>query len=390
MGRIAVDIAILGAGISGLLIGSELAKSHNVVLIDKKNAFYSEKFWVTQSGISNAEYFSPFHECQFSFMDMVSYDEYARRCFGRYILWDGEGIEEHLEESIAKAGGTIIKNNNVYSVKESRDCKVVITEDYEVQCRLVVDCMGFSSPFAIGFGATNIFGYYGLVGGIYRLKRDIPPICFHNVNFEKKARFLEIFPRKNGTAYVVLIASAAEIPDMSCLFGDFHNILRRTKYKHYIDPEEIGRMHGIVPVGRARHKALDNLFFYGESGRMNPSATGTCLTVLFKNYRDVARNLSDALRDGDLTGKRLSKVPLGITPFNVSLQNALFGHALKWGSRDVSRFLRGLEGIDDGVLNDILFAEADVKKPGFLRAASKLLIRRHPIAAAAIKAIATL
>lgn len=84
------SIVVCGAGISGLLIASELSKSVEVTVLERSSeAACSNKFWLTSKNAldQNVE-FDDCIDSEWQSMDFIANNRQLFTVYGDYLLWD--------------------------------------------------------------------------------------------------------------------------------------------------------------------------------------------------------------------------------------------------------------------------------------------------------------
>jgi flavin-dependent dehydrogenase len=355
------DIVILGGGISGLLLAAELSKSNRVIVIEKNaKKEQQNKYWVTPSGIS-APPLGHFIDRQYRYMDFISYDGAHRRVFGDFTLWNGDDVTSHLY-TVAKSNGCVfLFNHHFFAFRRVRGRVVVLCEDKEIECALIVDCMGWQSPFALAFSLAKLRGYYFVVGMEVEMVEELEPTCLHNIKLSEDARYIEVFPRSNGCAFISLISPLANLNMRSEISREFHFILAHTPYKSKIRTlPETRSLFGIVPVGAIKKQAIDNVYLFGEAGYTHPAATGACLTPLLKALPAVSANLTRCVAENTLREVELSSISGGLTALNKKFQLNLYNEVLSWSSTNFSDVIKKLDDVDDEMITRVLFGDIDI------------------------------
>lgn len=83
------DVVILGGGVAGLLLASELAAEQKLLLIEQSRSFRSYKYWLTDhASMELNRELETAVEKRYDSLDFISYDQHAYRCRGSYILWN--------------------------------------------------------------------------------------------------------------------------------------------------------------------------------------------------------------------------------------------------------------------------------------------------------------
>lgn len=368
------DIVILGGGISGLLLAAELSKFNRVIVVerDAKRA-QQNKYWVTPSNV-DASPLGSFVDRQYHYMDFISSDGAFRRVFGDFTLWNGDDVIAHLY-ALAEANGCVfLFEHHFFSFRRLHGRAVVSCEEKEIDCALVVDCMGWQSPFALAFSLATIRGYYFAVGLEMEMAAEIEPTCLHNIKLSNDARYLEVFPRSNGHAFISLIAPLSSLDKRNEVSREFHFILAHTPYSSKLRRlPETRSLFGVVPVGAMKKQAIDNVYFFGEAGYSHPAATGACLTPLLKTLPSVAANLTRCVAENTLRGVDLGAAAGGLSALNKRFQLNLYNEVLSWSSKDFSDVIRKLENVDDKMITRVLFGDIDMASILTVRSILRLL-----------------
>jgi len=353
------EVVVLGAGIAGLLIASELAKSHDVLVLEKSPSSQSTKYWLTDGGSADANPdLAQALDSTYPAMAFAAYDGTTYLAPGDFRLWHSERLVRSLSEKLAKAHGRIEFGQRFYSLAIGADGVAVYANDRRIGCRLVIDCMGVASPIIYAKNIVDVHGFYLLYGATFRMRRTLVPVALHNLMLSHQPGWVEAFPTSDDHMHLTLIVPTAQLRPASDLRADFSFIASKSPYASHIEPD--GERHflgGVVPVARLRRRALDRVFFFGEAGQMNPAASATALTRMLYCYRAIAAHLSECLRMNTLDEKSLADHRVEVVgPWNQNLQRALFRNILSWNSDAYLRIVRELIALDDGVFaNHLMF-----------------------------------
>lgn len=353
------DIVIAGAGISGLLIASELSAKKRVLVVETKQEQEPTKYWVTlKSCIESNPDLVDFVDLYFNHMDFSDAYQNEFRLNGEYVLWESKGLTEYLKKKILSNGGEIRFDQRFCGYKTKSNSIEIFVNNICLTCKLFIDCMGYNSPLVLAKDMIDIKGYYLLYGAKLPLKETIDPVCLSNIMLDKRPKFFEVFPTSNMEAFTTVIYPTNTLTDLKGLANDFKFITTKSIYSKYFHSNEIiSRLWGIIPVGNIRRKALDRIFFFGESAQSNPAATQTCLTRLLLNYKRVADFLDEKIEKNELTEKALSQSPVVLNTFNRKLQLFTFKDILSWNSDRFSKFISMIDRIDHAVINKFIFGD---------------------------------
>jgi flavin-dependent dehydrogenase len=357
------EVVVLGAGIAGLLLASELAANHKVLVIERQSEIYSSKYWLTDEGCAEQHSeLQPYIDNKYDHIDFIAYNETSYRCSGKYLLWDTERLIAHLRSVVTAQGGIILPGHTFYSYRLEKDGIKIFANDLVISAKLAIDCMGYRSPIIYAKGVVDILGYYLLYGATFPAAQKIDPVGLHNLSLSSQPGYVEAFPTRDNRLHLILILPVSSARAVTSLREEFDFIINRSPYRHAI-AHSSGRQEflgGIIPVGVVRRNALDRLFFFGEAGQSNPAATATALTRMLYTYKSIAAEISlkikaDRLTARDLDGQELS----AISKFDRRFQVALFRDVLRWNS---DKFLNLVEEMirnkNDDIVNSIMFGQA--------------------------------
>lgn len=358
------DVIILGAGVSGLLIASELSKEHHVLIVEKEDNLPTNKYWLTnRKCAAGSDELLDCVDSEYHHIDFCSYDGERYRCRGDYLLWDTDRLMAKLQKSIVENSGLLLYGHTFYSYGYAKRTITVIANEKKFASKLLIDCMGYASPIIYAKGLVDIAGYYMVYGKVLNLKRTIDPIGLSNIVLSSKPRYLEVFPKQNGHAYVVLIQPEGALKYSSSLATEFKFIVEKSEYSSYFETGDLKENHhlwGLVPVGKLRTNSLERIFLFGEAGQMNPGATATCFTQLLYSYKDISFELSKRIRSDDLSSHNLSINNPHFSARNRSFHLHLFNNILNWGSDDFRKLVLHMKDMDNQLINDIIFGEISI------------------------------
>lgn len=362
------DVTICGAGISGLLMASELSKSCSVVVLEKsRRSQCSNKFWLTtkQSLDENPE-LSHCVDSEWGEMDFIVYNRSKFTTRGLYILWDTTKLEDHLIGQIIANGSKVLYQQRFYSYEITKHSIRSYANAAAFDSHILIDCMGYSSPIVSSTNAVNILGYQHLYGRTMNLIKPINPVALDNVILSETPSYLEVFPKSDRTANVVLIAPARGVSSLERLKSDFNFIMRDTHYAEALSPLPGGQaLHGIVPIGIARKRALNRILFYGEAGQIHPAASCACLNKLLLGYKQAASGVMECINSGRLSADDLKDVIPRMSGFAQRFNQNLFRQISRLTSHQAVSFVELVKCLDYNSIDDLIFGE--IKPAHFLQ-----------------------
>jgi hypothetical protein len=354
------DILICGAGISGLLLASELSSDLSVIVIEKNSrSECSNKFWLTtRECLATNHELRTCMDSEWTEMDFVASDRTRFTAKGQYILWNTKRLESHLIEKIIRNGSRVLYRHRFYSYKCLNDAIVCYANNLSLSSSLLIDCMGYSSPIISSANVVKILGYYHLYGRVIKLKKSINPVAADNVILSGQPSYFEVFPRSDGYANVVLIASAKNVESINKLEKDFTFIVEQSHYSEFFeDPKTGDRLHGIVPIGKMRKASLERILFFGEAGQIHPAASCTCLSKLLSQYKGVSESIREKVRTNRLRARDLGSIAIRMSSFSQRFHQNMFREMIRSTSDRGESFIELLHCIDQKSLDDFIFGE---------------------------------
>ena len=357
------DVIVCGAGISGLLIASEISKNYSVLVIEKNSQLMcSNKFWLTsKEALEKNEKLIGCIDSEWSAMDFISNRKSKFTVKGEYILWDTKKLEKFLLNIIEANGSKVLYGHRFYSYRYLEDGILLNANQIIIHGKIMIDCMGYSSPLVGSSNVVTILGYHHLYGCTMKLKQKINPIAIDNVLLSKKPSYLEIFPKSNNQANVVLISPAKTTNNIDSLRKDFDFIVKKSHYSKVLQSiENREPLHGIVPIGQINKRALDRILFFGEAGQIHPAASCTCLNKLLLSYKLTASKLQKNLETGNLSSQDLQNVVPHMNKFSQKFHQNLFKQMNSWTSDQLDLLIDLLHCLDQKSLDDLIFGEINI------------------------------
>ena|SRR5258708_26217535 len=193
------DVVIAGAGVSGLLIASELSTQKKVLVIETKKELQTTKYWVTlKSCMESDTELIAFVDTYFKHMDFADTHQNKFRLKGDYALWNTISLMGYLKQKILRNNGEIKFDQRFCSYKTKTNAIEIFANDQCYTAKLFIDCMGYNSPLILAKDMIRFKGFYLLYGAKLKLKQAIDPICLSNVMLHKSPKYFEVFPCSKG------------------------------------------------------------------------------------------------------------------------------------------------------------------------------------------------
>ena len=374
------DVTICGAGISGLLLASELSKSLSVIVLEKAaREECSNKFWLTRKKCVDLN--PELRDCVDSEWEEIEFISNSRERFcavGSYTLWNTKRLESKLLRQIAQNGSAVHYKHRFYSYKYVDDAIESYANARAFRSHLLIDCMGYASPIVHSSNSVDILGYYHLYGQVTKLTSAINPVALDNVILSGRPSYLEIFPRSDGKANVVLIAPAKTTQSIEQLQTDFEFIIDGSHYAdrfaRSVDDE---MLYGIVPIGIPKRLSLDRILFFGEAAQLHPASSCTCLDRLLMSYKRVSQSVANTISARALSAKDIAKCAPYKATFSDRFHRNMYQEMAAWRSEHLPAFIELLRCTDPASLEDFIFGDADFDRVKQLKGAWKVMQKRN-------------
>ena len=371
---------ILGAGVAGLLLASELSRVASVLVLERNERPTVTKYWVTteEALTRNADLASA-ADCPFPSMDFIAFDGATYRSEGSYRLWNTAWLNSLLLQRTQERGGVVAFGQTFYSYSRGATGLTIHANGERVNARLAIDCMGYQSPIILAEGCGHIAGYYLLHGATFPITGRLMPVALHNLSLSEHAAYVEAFPTSDGQLHIVLIIPSRQLRSATNLNAEFEFVVRKSPYSKFIaDPRKRSFLGGIIPVVRIKRRALDRVFLYGEAGQVHPAASGTALTRMLLSYREVSAFLADRLDHDRLDASELSEAPGKISRLNQAIQQALFRDILRWSSNRFRAIVIEADRLrNHQLMNELFFGEFDTTPVGIATTLHTLVKARN-------------
>ena len=357
------DIIILGGGIAGLLLASELSSLCKVAIVEQEEVIPNKKYWLTdeQSLIKNMDLKIAIDQF-IDKMQIISHEGLVCEVKGKYIIWNSRKLLKTLISKCNTNKVDIYLNSRFYTYRYKGNKVIIRAGINQISATLLVDAMGYSSPIVDVTNNVRITGYYILYGKEVQLNNKLEPIAFYNYSVSSNPVYAEIFPTSRFTAHVAIIQPTRYICSPNRLNSYFDFLINKSHLSRFFDTKEANKplWKGIIPVGTLKKKALNNIVFFGEAGQLNPAVTATGLTRMLYCYKEYSKILSEFVLNGKISYSELKNIPvLFITEFNRKLQLSVFKSMQNWNSIKFHKFVKQFNNLDNKLMNDILFGNVN-------------------------------
>lgn len=191
------DIIIIGAGLAGLSLGSELSKKYDILVIEKGQIKNEHKTWTTEESIIKdvglKQFITArFNKCYFKFLKKNRFYVHDKM-----VTVDDVGILDFFAQMIKKNNQSkIIENCGFLDIIEKNENNLTIdTTKGLFSSRLIIDCSGARSLLVAKYQLYNKIFYYPVYGGIYNVQlKDEDANIAEIMTSDFPTNLFEIFP----------------------------------------------------------------------------------------------------------------------------------------------------------------------------------------------------
>lgn len=299
---------IIGGGIAGLSLGSELSKSHKILLLEKDVIGKTHKSWTTEKKIAKKAGILDYATLEFDKCFIKFFDSEKHFVYDKLVSFDDEKILRHFKRLIKDNGSDIKEHCAFRSIIERKDGFVKIkTDKGNFSTKLLIDCSGYKSKLTKRFDVFDKIYYFTVYGGIYNKTLKEDEYRFGGAIFKRfPVPFFEVFPlsKKSFVLYTFEFVNYRKNPFR---LKNVHEENVRQGYlsKRLSGVKKAKDIYGIIPMGRMKKHAVDNIFFFGDTSLIGAPFGGTGFTTILQHYKKFSKHISKNIKAGTLTEKDL-------------------------------------------------------------------------------------
>ena len=354
------DVAIVGAGPAGLSLAAELSKTHLVALIEKERIRGTRKAWciLELDGFraDDAHVLNRMAKGTIRLRDGSDSHDFSRQ------MKDGEGCALIDENRVMEGWIAIARENRCRFFEKTAFVEFAYlaegvrlrTTGEEIKAKLVVDASGYNSPILrkLGLDTRTDFLVPTYGGYIDQASFADSSNALGLVMDSSTPIYAEYFPisEETGCAWIFRILPQEKFVEKS--ERDWIGELRHNYSSVVAKDPEVSRSriclerYGVIPMKKGQRKAADRILLVGDAGGSTPFST-LGFNRIYKNYRSTARQISDRLEEGELSGRSLNEITFNDgNRFSDVVGPMMIQTMTKLGFHDVLRVTRKIRQYD--------------------------------------------
>jgi hypothetical protein len=342
------DVIIVGAGASGLAVGSELSKGLKVLVIDRKEKInHTTKSWfipnfMWQEGDAKDAYDAAMYPGVNRFVCKTIYvnSNWDARLKGGYCYMDENKLLNYwggIIQENGKKNGSAYKLRTHYRDHMAQDGEVILyTSNGNYKCKLLIDASGAHSMIQEKFEIRKDYYWWSVYGGIFDLPQDFYVnkrkvqyadymlwAVFKGTNIDpntplQKGRPVleyEVLDKDNKTIFIfILWLRQAKVPEKE-MKSEFEYIM---KHEEILAPfRKNGKVQkpkeskwGWYPSGGLpQHIARDHVAFIGSTGCWT-TPCGWGMGYIIHHYKEFSKRVVQTIKNYDHDKNALKKKKL--------------------------------------------------------------------------------
>jgi|GEM_PF-2825508 len=299
------DAIIVGAGPAGLLLGRELSKKHNILVLEQNKLGETTKTWCTyedrwkKAGLPQSFIRNRFN----SWHALTPYEGEVRGITIKddFVAFDEHKFLKYLGRQVRKQGSRIYEKTKFKKYSRTKEGEIHVNGKYSTP--LLIDCAGVDSPLIEEFERIELPSYINCISHIVEIPR------LKNYNYYTFGK------HKNGPNFAFGVTKIA--PNLGHLLYFQYTTHKEDPRKYKKDLYRVEKEQKVpkykhktwkvasYPTGRLKTNAADNIFFFGDAGFYAPPLNGMGFNAALRHYKEAARHLSKCIKKKTYTEKDL-------------------------------------------------------------------------------------
>mgnify|MGYP001571471545 CR=1 FL=1 len=363
------DVIIIGAGLAGLSLGSELSKKHNILVIEKSQIKKEHKTWTTEESIikdAGLQKFisTSFDKCYFKFLDKEKYYFYDK-----IATVDDVAVLNFFDKAIKDNRSKVLENCNFIDIIETKENSINIkTSEGIFSTRLLIDCSGIDSKLTTKNQIYDKIFYLPVYGGVYNVSLTNKEVCIAEImTNDFPLNLLEVFPANKDQALIYTFQYSKENIDPKSLKAIHEYQIKNCYLKDELKGKKMVReVYGMIPMGEVKKNAVDNIFFFGDTDLMGSPIAGTGFTNIIQHYRKIAKHLSEKLLNNTLKEKELNYLFDKQEQVNRDIQTIIGLILINSKPEQIKIFFDMLEALSNKVIANTIFLRLNIEEIAIL------------------------
>lgn len=342
------DVLIAGGGPAGLLLATKLAPHVRVCLVDKGTLGETSKFWLSTRARLQLH---QLEHCSHFSSNKVTLDTFLgsrAEAIGDFAVVAEEEFLQCLLGRCRDAGVDLEERNPILGVSWCNRKLIASTKSGQIATDILVDATGGMSGIASTFRLHRIDGFFSVFGCHLRdvelFSEEIVGASVRLLGYP--APIFELIPTGPTSALAVVFVISQKAQDPYSLQESFSSYLSSG---HFFAPLTAPTAKppklGVIPIGRARRRAVERVVPFGEAAMIQAPLLGTAFNDTLEQCDRFAAKVLASL-GGLGAHSRWKRLPSTLEKrFNDAVQLVMVRRLTSGGVDAIDWLVRVLRGL---------------------------------------------
>jgi 2-polyprenyl-6-methoxyphenol hydroxylase-like FAD-dependent oxidoreductase len=293
---------VIGGGPAGLLAASQLARHHEVALIDRGTLGATTKYWVTSERRLKLHGLADCICHRAPAVVLGTFLGSHARAAGDFVVVDDRLLLRVLIGRCRDSGVLLAERCSLLNLSWEESHIRADTSRGPYSARLVVDASGGQSPIAATFRLHNLYGFFTVYGALLRniaLRTEDIVLAFVD-HLGDPPPILEVVPCGPDSAYCAVFTYTRQLSPPQSLESAFHAHCRKNRFFSVLATTEVAHPKtGAIPIGSNRRRRLPGVISIGEAGLVQPPLLGTAFNEILEYSEALCAHVSAVLSRTD-------------------------------------------------------------------------------------------
>jgi len=364
------DVIIIGAGLAGLSLGSELAKEFNILVIEKGRIKNEHKTWTAEEALINNAGLGQFITARFNGGNFKFLDKEKIFVHDKLATVDDVAILDYFTGLIRKnSESKILENCEFLDAHEENITGLTIkTTKGLFSSKLIIDCSGVNSPLVAKHELNDKIFYNPVYGGIYDVRSgESDNFAAEIVTTDYPISWFETFPANKDQTLVYTFQYTNNPVEPLSLKPIHEYQIKNCHLKDKLKGKKMVReVYGIIPMGSMKKNAVNGIFFFGDTNLIGAPLAGTGFTNIIQHYKKIAKHLSINLTNSTLKEENLNYTYDRTEQINRDIQSIIGMILINARLEEVGLFFDLIKDLPDRITANMIYLRLNIEEISIL------------------------